>query len=301
MLVKIVEPKVTEFRRGKSEGLAEWPWWQYWRIRTELAKAKAQAQLPEILATADTSKYMAWSFIPAYYIANKTLVLVTENRRAVLSVLQSRTHELWARFFGSSLEDRLRYTATDCFETFPFPKNWEHVPTLEAIGKEYYEYRAALMAQNNHGLTDTYNRFHNPEEQDPGIFKLRDIHEVMDRAVLDAYGWTDIPTACEFHLDYEEDEDMEAETASGHRKKKPYRYRWPAEVHDEVLARLLDLNLKRAEEESLSGAAAEAAKKRTAPAKKPPAKAPAKTRAPAKKKGVPEGPLSLFGDDKEKA
>lgn len=37
------------------------------------------------------------------------------------------------------------------------------------------------------------------------------------------------------------------------RKKKPYRYRWPEEVHDEVLARLLDLNQKRAEEERLAG------------------------------------------------
>jgi len=29
----------------------------------------------------------------------------------------------------------------------------------------------------------------------------------MDRAVLDAYGWTDIPTCCEFLLDYQEEEE----------------------------------------------------------------------------------------------
>ncbi len=29
----------------------------------------------------------------------------------------------------------------------------------------------------------------------------------MDRAVLDAYGWTDIPTDCEFLLDYEIEEE----------------------------------------------------------------------------------------------
>ena len=29
----------------------------------------------------------------------------------------------------------------------------------------------------------------------------------MDRAVLDAYGWTDIRPTCEFILDYEDDED----------------------------------------------------------------------------------------------
>ena len=40
---------------------------------------------------------------------------------AAFASLQSRPHEVWARFFGSSLKDRLRYTPSDCFETFPFP------------------------------------------------------------------------------------------------------------------------------------------------------------------------------------
>ena len=72
----------------------------------------------------------------------------------------------------------------------------------------------------------------------------------MDRAVLAAYGWDDIPTDCEFLLDYEIDEE---EWGS---KKKPYRYRWPDEVRDEVLARLIALNAERAAEEQRSGAAA---------------------------------------------
>lgn len=72
----------------------------------------------------------------------------------------------------------------------------------------------------------------------------------MDRAVLDAYGWSDIPTDCEFLLDYEIDEEEWGD------KKRPYRYRWPDEVRDEVLARLLELNAARAKEEARSGAAA---------------------------------------------
>ena len=72
----------------------------------------------------------------------------------------------------------------------------------------------------------------------------------MDRAVLDAYGWSDIPTDCEFLLDYEIDEEEWGD------KNKPYRYRWPDEVRDEVLARLLELNGQRAKEEVRSGAAA---------------------------------------------
>ena len=69
----------------------------------------------------------------------------------------------------------------------------------------------------------------------------------MDRAVLDAYGWTDIPTDCDFLLDYEIDE------ATWGTKKKPYRYRWPDETRDEVLARLLALNGERAAEEAREG------------------------------------------------
>jgi hypothetical protein len=168
---------------------------------------------------------------------------------AAFCSLQSRPHEIWARFFGSSLEDRLRYTPSDCFETFPFPENWETHPLLEAPGKAYYEFRAALMIKNDEGLTKTYNRFHDPNEHDSDIAKLRELHVAMDRAVLNAYGWTDIPTACEFILEYEIEEEAWGD------KKKPWRYRWPDEVHDEVLARLLELNAERAKEELRSGAA----------------------------------------------
>ena len=159
----------------------------------------------------------------------------------------ARAHEIWARFFGSSLEERLRYTPSDCFETFPFPDGWDTHPALEAAGKAYYDYRAALMVANTEGMTRIYNRFHDIYETDPRIVELRDMHAAMDRAALDAYGWADIPTDCQFHLDYDIDE------ATWGRKKKPYRYRWPDAVRDEVLARLLVLNAERASAEARDG------------------------------------------------
>ena len=90
------------------------------------------------------------------------------------------------------MKDDMRYTPSDCFETFPFPENFETNERLEAVGKEYYEFRAQLMIANNEGLTKTYNRFHDPYERSPEIQKLRELHDAMDRAVLDAYGWTDL-------------------------------------------------------------------------------------------------------------
>ena len=59
-----------------------------------------------------------------------------------------------------------------------------------------------------------------------------------------------------------------AEESTGRKKKKPWRYRWPDEVRDEVLARLLKLNAERAEQEKLSGEATAAAKSKKSRSKK---------------------------------
>ena len=98
----------------------------------------------------------------------------------------------------------------------------------------------------------------------------------MDRAVLDAYGWTDIPTDCDFLLDYEIDEE------DWGTRKKPYRYRWSDEVRDEVLARLLELNAQRSEAELRSGGTARTTnsgtggrRRRGRVARRPPPTAPA--------------------------
>ena len=103
---------------------------------------------------------------------------------SAFAVVQSRPHEVWTRFFGSSLKDDLRYTPSDCFETFPFPEEWQRDPRLPAVGTAYYEFRSALMIRSDQGLSLTYNRFHDPYEHDQEIEGLRALHAEMDRAVL---------------------------------------------------------------------------------------------------------------------
>src|SRR6185436_16805619 len=110
---------------------------------------------------------------------------------------------------------------------------------------------AAIMVQNDEGLTKTYNRFHDPNEISAEIKNLRELHAAMDRAVLAAYGWTDLQPTCEFLLDYDEEEEDEEDTGKARKKKKPWRYRWPDDFRDLVLARLLELNKQRAEQERL--------------------------------------------------
>jgi hypothetical protein len=174
----------------------------------------------------------------------ESIVVFAYQTYNAFSILQSRVHDNWARFCGSSIKDDLRYSPSDCFETFPFPASYEASPALETIGQTYYEFRAALMVRNNEGLTKTYNRFHRPDEYSADILKLRELHDAMDRAVLDAYGWHDLQPKCEFFPEFDKDDDEESE--STRTRQKRYRYRWPDDIHDEVLARLLALNRDRA-------------------------------------------------------
>ncbi len=109
------------------------------------------------------------------------------------------------------------------------------------------ESRQRAMDELDVGLTFLYGRFHDPNERDPRVLELRTLHSVLDREVLNAFGWSDIATDCEFILEYEDEGD------ESNRRKKPWRYRWPDEVRDEVLARLLRLNGERAREEELAG------------------------------------------------
>jgi hypothetical protein len=276
-LLRIVEEKVKPERETASVEVRRQPWWQHFRSRPELYAAIRC--YPRVLVSSQVSPHLAFAFLPSTWVYSHKLVVFPLPTSSAFCVLQSRVHEVWARMFSSTMKDDLNYSSSDCFDTFPFPEGFEIHPQLEAAGKEYYEFRAALMVRINEGLTKTYNRFHDPNERSPDILKLRELHAAMDRAVLDAYGWTDLKPTCEFLLDYEEDEDDEE--SGGRQRKKPWRYRWPDDFRDEVLARLLELNKQRAEQEALQGPGDRG--------KRP-------KRSPRKSRPTPEAP-GLFGPD----
>lgn len=292
-LLALLERRVKPERASKAQEIAEWPWWQYWRIRQEMLDSIRE--LDRVLACSQTSKYTVFAFLPSSILISQKCLVIASDRTSAFSVVQSRVHEGWARFFGSTMKDDPVYSGSDCFETFPFPLGWQSDPNLEAVGQQYYDFRATLMQQRGEGLTKIYNRFHDPNEQDPQLARLRELHAAMDRAVLSAYGFTDLPTACDFFLDYEIDEAtwtaVPGASVRGSDKKKPYRYRWPDSVRDEVLARLLDLNKQRHQAESLSGQLASPEKSTAA---KPTTPKPKKPKAPPKAKAQGEGTLPMF-------
>lgn len=273
-LMAIVEATVKPERLAQKREIRARYWWRFGEVAPALYDAIRG--MDRVLVCSQTSKYLSFVFAAAGTVFSHKLVVFPFRNNAAFAILQSQCHQSWAYFLGSTMKDDPVYTPSDCFETFPFPPNWESNPALEAAGKAYHEFRAALMVRNNEGLTKTYNGFHDPEESDPDILHLRELHAAMDRAVLDAYGWTGIQPTCEFLLDYEEKEDQDEEAAQAvrpgaRRKKKPWRYRWPDETRDEVLARLLKLNAERARAEAAASAPAPRGGPRP-PARKRPAR-----------------------------
>jgi hypothetical protein len=209
-------------------------WWRWGAYRKELNRALAG--LKRYIFVPNLSPHLLAAFIAADVVTGAPHNVVAFPTMAPFAVLQSRIHEIWARFFSSTLEDRLRYAPSDCFETFPFPAGYETDAALEAAGQTYHDHRAALMIAANEGMTKTYNRFHDSEERGAVIQTLRDLHGEMDRAVLHAYGWDDLAT--ELSPEFLTEDSENDHTYQG-------RYFLPAEGRDRVLARLLALNVER--------------------------------------------------------
>jgi hypothetical protein len=170
-LMAIVEAKVKLERMQNNREVRKRYWWRFGE--TTPALFAAIVGLDRVIVISSVGQHGSFALVPARMVFSHSLIVFPFSSYSAFCSLQARPHEIWARFFGSSMKDDLRYTPSDCFETFPFPEGWESRPSLEAAGKAYYEFRAALMVRNHEGLTKTYNRFHDPDERDSHVVKLR--------------------------------------------------------------------------------------------------------------------------------
>jgi hypothetical protein len=292
-LMAIVERKVKPGRLAQNREIRARYWWRHGEPCPALYTAIVNNE--RVYVVAQTSKYKAFTSIENNFVYDQKLIVFPAGSNSRLAVMQSTPHLEWAELQGSSMKDDPVYTPSLCFDPFPFPISLLNFSatestiaaqreSLEAVGQRYHQFRAELMIANSEGLTSTYNRFHDPAEISSSLLELRHLHGEMDQAVLAAYGWSDVPTACGFGLDYLDTEDdvqlpdalqeridsgelffwdandaldfqgqLQAYGAISGRRKLPWRYRWPDAVRDDVLARLLALNAERYAEEVAQG------------------------------------------------
>ncbi len=221
-------------------------WWIFGEPRKELRPALKGVR--RYIATPVTAKHRFFCFLEGIVLPDDALISIALDDACFLGVLSSRCHRVFAFASGGVLEDRPRYLKTRCFDPFPFPVcDDAKAARIRALAEELDAHRKRVQAEQGVGLTDMYNvleklrasevgRLVPSRREDPGalgqralpaltpeekelhdralISTLKQLHDDLDAAVADAYGWP-----------------------------------WPM-TDAEILERVVALNKKRADEES---------------------------------------------------
>ncbi|MFE0384522.1 Eco57I restriction-modification methylase domain-containing protein [Streptomyces bungoensis] len=232
-VVREVEPE----RRMKNIKAYRDYWWQY--ASKGLNMVAALRPLNRCIVISLVSKSVMPVMVPTGPVFSHRLGVFASEDLALLGFLSSAPHYWWTIDRTSTLETRINYTPTDVFETLARPRATER---LRAAGARLHAYRKDLMLARNMGLTDTYNLAHDPDCQDADIIELRRIHEEIDKATVEAYGWRDLlddsgntpsadPTHETFPLDH-----------SFHETDQGTRYTIGLLARTEIIDRLRQLN-----------------------------------------------------------
>ncbi len=181
-------------------------WWLHGKPRQGLRRAIAG--LPRYIATVETAKHRVFQFLHAEIAPDNMLIVIALDDGTTLGILSSAIHVTWALRAGGRLGvgNDPRYNKTRCFDPFPFPTpGHEHVDRVRALGEKLDSHRKRQQAAHNDlTLTGMYNVLEKlrsgealtPKERtihEQGLVSvLRQIHDELDAAVLDAYGWSDL-------------------------------------------------------------------------------------------------------------
>ncbi len=206
----------------------------WWLWGESVPKFREAARgLRRYIGTAETAKHRTFVFIDGDVLPDQKVRAIASDDALILGVLSSQVHVRWALATGGTLEDRPVYNTTTCFEPFPFPDLDQAGPMAQRIRTlaEHIDAhrKAQLAAHPDATLTATYNVLEKLRGGEPLTAKekvihehglvgvLKSLHDELDAAVLQAYGWADLTL--------------------------------PADT-DTLLVRLVELNAKRAAEEA---------------------------------------------------
>jgi hypothetical protein len=177
---RLVKPE----RANNREQVLREKWWRF--KRTNIDMRNAMAETVSCICFPCHSKWVTPQAIKSNSLPGNSTTVVASDDCYLFGVLTSSAHRIWIDAKKSTLEDRIRYTPTTCFETFPFPQQIT-AQQADAIRQQMIElndYRNAWMVENQKGITELYNRYF-----DEPASKLRKLHDALDALVLKAYGW----------------------------------------------------------------------------------------------------------------
>ncbi|WP_122465531.1 class I SAM-dependent DNA methyltransferase [Brevundimonas lutea] len=179
-------------------------WWLFGKPRDRLRRALEG--LPRYIATPETSRHRLFHLLNGDILPDNSVIVIADDDAATFAVLSSRHHAAWALASGGRMGkgNDPRYTKSRCFDTFPFPALSETTALrLRAAGEALDSWRRRIAAERpDITLTTAYNLLEAGRAGRPlsleeralrdaiQITLLADLHDEIDRATAEAYGWS---------------------------------------------------------------------------------------------------------------
>ena len=233
-------------------------WWIFVEARGKFRPALRG--LTRYIATAYTSKHRVFQFLLSEILPDDKLIAIALDDAWFLGVLESSIHQVWATGNRGNLgvgNDSV-YNKTTCFDPFPFPDAREQQKqVIRDLAERLDAHRKGAQVRGV-TITQMYNLLQKLRAGEAFTAKerdlhaaaqteiLRQLHDELDAAVIEAYGWAETPSPSSplsllknkktlINRDEGDEGDKKTVTCS---------------ISDEeILTRLVALNRERAEEE----------------------------------------------------
>ncbi|MBK9469583.1 MAG: class I SAM-dependent DNA methyltransferase [Gammaproteobacteria bacterium] len=181
-------------------------WWLFTRPVPPLRRGIAN--LSRYIVVPRTAKWFSFQFVESQTVPDSSVVAIASDDALHLGLLSSAAHLSWAVAAGGRLGvgNDTRYQHQRTFNPFPFPAlNDTQASVLRALGEQLDAHRKRQQAAHpTLTLTGMYNVLEKLRSGDTlsdkeraiheqGLVSvLRQLHDEIDAAVLDAYGWSDL-------------------------------------------------------------------------------------------------------------
>ncbi len=128
--------------------------------------------------SSERREYIPIGFVDKETVISNLAFAVYDAELWLFALLTSKIHNVWVRTVGGRLKTDYRYSATLCYNTFPFPKiTEEQKERLTELAEE------VLLTRENH-TEMTLGEMYNPETMPDD---LKEAHHALDIAVEQCY------------------------------------------------------------------------------------------------------------------
>jgi len=188
-------------RAGNNNQQLQENWWLFGGQKPELRKMLNG--LNRYIVTVETAKNQCFVFLDKEVLPDNTLVVIGSDDALLLGVLSSKVHREWILAAGGRKGKAPVYSKTTTFDTFPFPtpnpaqaaRIRDLAERLDALRKERQKLDPDLTLSGMYSVLQKMRADERLTEREQAISKagkLKDLlklHDELDAAVLDAYGW----------------------------------------------------------------------------------------------------------------